>query len=183
MCWLGEEEGQKQWEKMNFCCDPDPWKAYMWIQRKGWANDILQGKFSGILWLTGCREVIKTKGRKRVRDSWVFESEWGSNLSFPGGLDSEEPACYGEDLVLERSPGEENGYPFQYSCLENPMGRGAWEAVIVHGVTKSMTQQTDRQTHTHTHTEEGNQIVGNEQDLTVILVKALAWSPPVSKAL
>ena len=78
----------------------------------------------------------------------------GDNLSFPGGLDSEEFACYGEDLILERSPGEENGYLFQYSCLENPMDRGAWEAVIVHGVTKSRTRQRHTHTHTHTHTEE-----------------------------
>ena len=33
------------------------------------------------------------------------------------------------------SPGEENGNPLQYSCLENPMDRGAWRT-IVHGVTK-----------------------------------------------
>ena len=35
-----------------------------------------------------------------------------------------------------RSPGERNGYPFQYSCLENSMDRGAWWATV-HGVTKS----------------------------------------------
>ena len=40
---------------------------------------------------------------------------------------------------LERSPGEENGNPFQYSCLENPMERGAWQATI-HRVTKSWAQ-------------------------------------------
>ena len=34
---------------------------------------------------------------------------------------------------LGRSPGEENGNPIQYSCLENPMDRGDWRA-IVHGV-------------------------------------------------
>ena len=39
---------------------------------------------------------------------------------------------------LGRSPGEENGDPLQYSCLGNPMDRGAWQA-IVHGVTKSWT--------------------------------------------
>ena len=38
-----------------------------------------------------------------------------------------------------RSPGEGNGYPLQYSCLENSMDRRAWWA-IVHGVTKSWTQ-------------------------------------------
>ena len=39
---------------------------------------------------------------------------------------------------LGRSPGEGNGNPFQYSCLENPMDRGAWRATV-HGVTKSQT--------------------------------------------
>ena len=45
--------------------------------------------------------------------------------AFPGGSDGKESACSGEDLGsipgLERSPGEGDGYPFQYSCLENPM--------------------------------------------------------------
>ena len=48
-----------------------------------------------------------------------------------------------------RSPGEGNGVPLQYSCLENPMDRGAWRATV-HGVTKSWTRLSD--THTHTHT-------------------------------
>ena len=39
---------------------------------------------------------------------------------------------------LGRSPGEGNGNPLQYSCLENPMNRVAWKA-IVSGVTKSQT--------------------------------------------
>ena len=37
---------------------------------------------------------------------------------------------------LERSPREGNGNPLQYSCLGNPMDRGAWQAVTVHGVAK-----------------------------------------------
>ena len=41
-----------------------------------------------------------------------------------------------------RSPGEGNGTPLQYSCLGNPMDRGAWQA-IVHGVAKSQTQLSD----------------------------------------
>ena len=40
---------------------------------------------------------------------------------------------------LGRSPGEGNGNPLQYSCLENPMDGGAWQAAV-HGVTKSQTQ-------------------------------------------
>ena len=36
---------------------------------------------------------------------------------------------------LRRSPGEGNGNPFQYSCLENPMDRGGWQATV-HGVAR-----------------------------------------------
>ena len=43
---------------------------------------------------------------------------------------------------LGRSPGEENGSPFQYSGLENPRDRGAWRA-IVHGAAKSRTRLSD----------------------------------------
>ena len=41
-----------------------------------------------------------------------------------------------------RYPGEGNGNPLQYSCLENPMYRGAWQATV-HGVAKSETQLSD----------------------------------------
>ena len=43
---------------------------------------------------------------------------------------------------LERSPGEGNGNPFQYSCLENYIDEGAWWATV-HGVAKSQTQLSD----------------------------------------
>ena len=63
-------------------------------------------------------------------------------LDFPGGSGSKESACNAGDLGSipgsGRSPGEGNGYPLQYSCLENSMDRGTWWA-IVHGVTKSQT--------------------------------------------
>ena len=62
---------------------------------------------------------------------------------FPGGSDSEESACNAGDPGsipgLGRAPGEGNGNPLLYSCLENPMDRGAWQ-IIVHGVTKSQTR-------------------------------------------
>ena len=61
-------------------------------------------------------------------------------MDFPGGLDSKESACDSGDVGSipgsGRSPGEGNGNPLQYSCLENSMNRGAWQA-IVHGVSKS----------------------------------------------
>ena len=40
---------------------------------------------------------------------------------------------------MQSTSGEGNGNPLQYSCLENPMDRGAWEAAV-HGVAKSRTQ-------------------------------------------
>ena len=46
---------------------------------------------------------------------------------------------------LGRSPGEGNGNPLQYSCLENPMDRVAWRATVC-GVAKSQTQLSDRLT-------------------------------------
>ena len=60
----------------------------------------------------------------------------------PGGSDGKESTCNAGDPGsvpgLGRSPEEGNGYPLQYSCLENIMDRGALQA-IVHGVTKSQT--------------------------------------------
>ena len=76
-------------------------------------------------------------------------------MGFPDGSDSKESACNAGDpgsvSGLGRSPGEGNGYPLQYSCLENPMNRGAWQAKV-HGITVSWTQLSDSHTHTHTLT-------------------------------
>ena len=60
--------------------------------------------------------------------------------------DSKESACNagdpGSTPGLGRSPGEGNGNPLQYSCLENPMDREAWQATV-HGVAKSRTRITN----------------------------------------
>jgi len=62
---------------------------------------------------------------------------------FPGGSDDKASAHNAQDPGsipgLGRSPGEGNGNPLQYSCLENPMDEGAWWATV-HGVTKSWTR-------------------------------------------
>ena len=59
---------------------------------------------------------------------------------FLGGSDTQESTCSAGDPGsipgLERS-GEGNGYPLQYSCLDNSINRGAWRAVV-HGVTKTL---------------------------------------------
>ena len=63
-------------------------------------------------------------------------------VGFPGGSDGKESACIAGDLNLisglGRSPGEGNGYPLQYSHLENSRDRAAWQATV-HGITKNWT--------------------------------------------
>ena len=67
---------------------------------------------------------------------------WG----LPGGSGSKISTCNAGDpgsiLGSGRSSGEGNGYPLQYSCLENSMDKGTWQA-IVQGVAKSWTQLSD----------------------------------------
>ena len=69
---------------------------------------------------------------------------------FPGGPDGKVSVCNAGDpgLIpgLGRSPGEGYGSPLQYSCLENPMDRGAWWATV-HWVTES--DMTERLHFTH----------------------------------
>ena len=66
-------------------------------------------------------------------------------MGFPDGSVGKESACsvgdtgdMGSILGSERPPGEGNGYPLQYACLENPMNRGASWATV-YGVAKSQT--------------------------------------------
>ena len=67
-------------------------------------------------------------------------------MGFPGGSEVKVSACNAGDLGSipgsGGSPGEGNGNPLQYSCLENPMDGGAWWATV-HGVAKSWTQLSD----------------------------------------
>ena len=59
-------------------------------------------------------------------------------MDFPGGSDSKESACSVGDTgsISEsgRSPGEGNGNSLQYSCLENPMDGGVWQATVPAGL-------------------------------------------------
>ena len=102
------------------------------------------------------------KGEKRnvVLASAVQQSESAICIhisppwEFPGSSVGKESACSARDLAsipgLGRSPGQGNGNPLRYSCLENPMDRGAWRA-MVHSVARSQTPLKRLSTHTHTH--------------------------------
>ena len=67
-------------------------------------------------------------------------------LFFSGDSDGKESACKSEDLGLVpglgRSPGEGNGNPLPYSCLDNPMDRGASQATV-YVVPKGQSQLSD----------------------------------------
>ena len=73
----------------------------------------------------------------------AFKESFYTDLGFPVGSDGKESACSAGDPGSipgwGRSPGEGNGYPLQYSCLENSMDRGAWWATV-HGLMKSWAQ-------------------------------------------
>ena len=68
------------------------------------------------------------------------------SLCFPGGSEVKTSAWNAGDPGSipgsGRSPGEGNGNPLQYSCLENPREGGAWYATV-HGVAKSQTRLSD----------------------------------------
>ena len=104
----------------------------------------------------------QVKEQPRVGDASYREATWGAwlqtpqaifrasiwgdpcySMGFPGDPDDKESSCNVENLGLipglGRSPGGEHSNPLQYSCLENSMDRGAWQATV-HGVTKSWTR-------------------------------------------
>ena len=68
-------------------------------------------------------------------------------LGFPGSSGGKESAWDVGDPGLipgpGKSSGEGNGNPLQYSCLDNPVDGGAWQATV-HGVSKSWTRRSDR---------------------------------------
>ena len=78
---------------------------------------------------------------------FIFATKKVSQLGFPGGSAGTNPPANAGDtqetwvpsVGSERFPGVGKGHPVQYSCLENPVDRGAWWA-IVHSVAKSRTQ-------------------------------------------
>ena len=80
-------------------------------------------------------------------------------MGFPGGLSGKKSACKCRscrrckfDLWGRKIPWRKTWQPTQYSCLENPMGRGAWWATV-HGVAKSQLDTTETTERTHTHTQ------------------------------
>ena len=99
----------------------------------------LENPMDGGTWWATVHGVAKSQ--TRLSDlAFTFKKTSG----FPGGSNSEEYACSVGDPGL--ISGEENGNPFQYSCLGNPMDRGAFWSTV-HGVTKSLTALNNEHFH------------------------------------
>ena len=81
--------------------------------------------------------------------SMMTNKFWHFPWGFPGGLAVKNPPAMWKTICsagdtgsvpeLGKTPGEGNGNPLQYSCLENSMDKGAWQATV-HGVAKSQTR-------------------------------------------
>ena len=86
------------------------------------------------------REITSLIKMSRNFHAWLMEIENGTAVvGFPYSSICKDSACSAGDPGsipgLGKSPGEGNGHPFQYACLENPMDRGAWQATV-HGVAR-----------------------------------------------
>ena len=90
------------------------------------------------VWLTSLSVTVSGSTHVAANSMVSLLSKWLNSvlfLGFPEGLVSKESTCNAEDLGLipgsGRSPGERNGNPLQYSCLENPMDKGAWRVTVL----------------------------------------------------
>ena len=136
----------------------EPWCAAVHGVAKSWNN--LQQKNNNIFitrhfqwniifWYSFCSDIgVIFSSRKienklgDIKPNLNLKTVCNILMGFPGVSDGEESACSSGDLglipALGRSPGEGNDKPFQYSCLENPVDRGGWQATT-HWVAKSQT--------------------------------------------
>ena len=94
-------------------------------------------------WLKGSPLPLELQEMSYVKEGMLMTLKTqGLMMGFPGGSVVKNPPVNAGDVssIPEsgRSPGEGNGNPLQYSCLDNPMDRGAWQATV-HGVTKNRT--------------------------------------------
>ena len=109
---------------------------------------LLQWQADGLPWFTEAMllngDKWKNIAEKRCNHKQNCHNVFVEN--YPGGSEVKASACNAGDMGsipgLGRSPGVGNGNLFQYSCLENFMGRRTWQA-IVHGVVKSQTWLTN----------------------------------------
>ena len=116
----------------------DPYAGKDWGRRRRQQQrmKLLDGIIDSMdISLNNLEEIVRNREALRaavhgVAKNWILFRDWLglSDWVFPGSSDGEAPVCNAGDLGLipglGRSPGEGKGYPLQYSCLGNLMGRG-----------------------------------------------------------
>ena len=119
-----------------------------WVWSLGWEDPLEKEMATHSSILAWKMPWMEEPGRLQSMGLQRVWHDWGTSLS-PDSSVSKESACGAADrgdtgLIPRsgRSPGEGNGNPLQYTCLENPMDRGAWLATV-HGVAESRTQLSD----------------------------------------
>ena len=121
--WGWHTDYSQDWSHTQWNCSTNFWGYSQILFKDAWHKRFLSLKYSSLSWVENLALIHLI-------------------LGLPRGLDSKEPACNAGDPGSipgsGRSPGEWNGNPLQYSCLENFMDKGAWWATV-HGVAKSRT--------------------------------------------
>ena len=110
---------------------------------------LTQGSNPGLLYYRQILSLSEPQGKPLpggATPNFVPERFLSIPWGFPGGSNGKESACNAGDTGSipgsGRSPGEANGFPLQYSCLENFVGRGAWWATV-QGAAKSWTRLSE----------------------------------------
>ena len=140
------------------------WPPMQWADLQSLEGHVRNGPYPRQQGQSGLKFMVWEFQLLIINQAWIghnviFKRQVVLILGLPRWLSNKESACQCKrcrrtwfDPWVGRFPGVGNGNPLQYSCLENSMDRGAWQA-IVHGAAKSWTQLRARAcTHAHTHT-------------------------------
>ena len=136
-CWerlkAGEEGDIRGWD--GWMAWPTQW-TWVWVNSRSW-------------WWTRRLGVLQFMGSQRVGHDWATELNWKGDKGLPGWLSGKESSCqyrkhrrHRFDPWVRKIPGEGNGNLLHYSCLENSIGRGAWQATV-HGVANTQIWMSD----------------------------------------
>ena len=135
-----DSDAGKYWRQKKRAAENEMVRQHHWLN--GYESEQTLGDTGGQRNLA-CTVHGVTKSQRLNKWCWIKISV---NSGFPGGSDGQESICNAGDLGSSpgwgKSPGEGNGYPLLFSCLENSMDRWAWQAAP-YGIRKSQTWLSD----------------------------------------